>query len=437
LSDPLIYVRAVHFAATILAAGVALFVVLVAEPAFRKAGDVTQAPTAIRRRLNWIALSSLALAVISGAAWFDLTAAAMSGQSVADVFCRGVWWTVLSRTTFGNDWLIRFTLVCLLAGLFDPSLAEQRIKSRGLKAALALSAAALAGTLAWSGHAAGGLGAEAIIHPAADVLHLVAAAAWVGALIPLALLLGAVAREPAALPIAQSAVLRFSTLGIASVATLLVTGIVNTWYLAGSIPALTQTDYGKLLLAKLALFLGMVAIAAVNRQWLTPRIVAGAGAAVTGNALRQLRRNAAIDALAGAAVIGIVAVLGTLPPASHAEHHATYGALPPDAAFVHIHSEQGMADVMILPGRVGAARATIHLWNEDLEALDVKGVTLTLTPPAAGDKLVTRIAAQDPDAAWHVDGLELPQPGTWTASVDAVLGTGKHLLLEAPIVIER
>ena len=168
--------------------------------------------------------------------------------------------------------------------------------------------------LAWAGHAAGGLGLEAILHPAADVLHPVASAARVGALVPLALLLGAVGRDGASLAIARTATLRFSTLGIASVATLLVTGTVNTWYLSGSIPALVGTDYGRLLLAKVALFLGMVAIAAVNRLRLTRRLVQEASMAATRDALRQLRRNAAIEAFAGALIV-IVAVLGTNRPA--------------------------------------------------------------------------------------------------------------------------
>ena len=55
-------------------------------------------------------------------------------------------------------------------------------------------AAALVGTLAFAGHAIGGEGIEGIVHPAADVLHLVAAAAWVGALVPLALLLAMTGR---------------------------------------------------------------------------------------------------------------------------------------------------------------------------------------------------------------------------------------------------
>jgi len=434
LADPLIYARAVHFAATLQVAGVAFFLVFIAEPAFRAANNDTAVAAAVRSRLTWIARISLALALISGAAWFDLTAAAMSGPPVADVFSHGVWWTVLSDTTFGNDWLVRFVLACLLAALFDPSLSERRIKSRSLKSALVISAAAFAGSLAWSGHAAGGIGVEAIVHPIADVLHLVAAAAWLGALIPLALLLNSAGRHDGALAIARTATLRFSTLGIVAVATILATGSINTWYLAGSIPALTGTDYGRLLLIKIALFVVMVAIAAVNRLTLTPRLAQGTSA-VAAQAVRQLRRNAVLEATAGAVILGIVGLLGTLPPGSHANHHPS-GAIPADATFQHIHTGQGMADVMIEPGRVGAAHATIHLWNEDFGTLGAQAVTVTLTPPAAGGKPITRVAAQDADEAWQVDGIELSEPGNWTVTVSAALSSGALVVLEAPIVID-
>jgi hypothetical protein len=95
-----------------------------------------------------------------------------------------------------------------------------------------------------------------------------------------------------------------------------------------------------------------------------------------------------------------------------------------------------MADVMIEPGRVGTAHATIHLWNEDFGALAAQAVTVTLTPPAAGGKPVTRTAVQDADQAWQVDGIELSEPGNWTVTVNAVLGSGPPLVLEAPIVID-
>ena len=97
-----------------------------------------------------------------------------------------------------------------------------------------------------------------------------------------------------------------------------------------------------------------------------------------------MRRNAVLEATAGAIILGIVGLLGTLPPGSHANHHPS-GGIPADAAFQHIHTGQGMADVMIEPGRVGTAHATINLWNEDFGTLAAQSLTFTLTPPGAED----------------------------------------------------
>ncbi|MFZ1152797.1 MAG: hypothetical protein WAR76_24190 [Xanthobacteraceae bacterium] len=147
-------------------------------------------------------------------------------------------------------------------------------------------------------------------------------------------------------------------------------------------------------------------------------------------------RNAAIEACLGAVVVVIVAVLGTLPPASHANQHAHSGAIPADATFQHIHGEDGMADVMIEPGRVGTARATIQLWDDNFAPLAARDVTLTLTAPAPGSKPTTRAALQNSDGAWIVDGVALTEPGNWTVAVRAVVGSGTRLDLEAPIVVD-
>ena len=55
------------------------------------------------------------------------------------------------------------------------------------------------------------------------------------------------------------------------VATILITGLINTWNLVGSVEALLDTAYGRLLLVKIALFLAMVSVAAVNRFRLSPQ----------------------------------------------------------------------------------------------------------------------------------------------------------------------
>ena len=435
MADLLIYVRFVHFAATVLVAGVVIFAAVVSNPAARFAGG-TRAPANVKGWNRLLAWSGLVLAVISGAGWLFLTAAAMSGEKLVDVLSSGVLWTVLTETIFGHAAIIRLALAAALAVIFVPLFSTRSRNPVWLDFTAAFIAAAFAGGLAWGGHAAGGLGAEAIVHPAADVLHLVAAAAWVGALTPLAILLAATSHTPDDLDLARAATVRFSILGMAAVATLLATGLINTWYLVGSTAALLGTYYGHLLLFKLALFLGMVAIATFNWSRLTPALVQTDSVAAAQTARRQLYRSATIEVAAGAIIIAIVAVLGTQPPANHADHHSTSGAVPADATFQHIHTGEGMADVMIEPGRVGTARATIRLWNDDLEILPARSLTLTLTAQTVGGKPVTLSAVQEPDAAWIVDGIQLPEAGNWNVEVDAILGTGKRLELKAPIVID-
>jgi putative copper resistance protein D len=145
-------------------------------------------------------------------------------------------------------------------------------------------------------------------------VHLLAAGAWLGALPGLVFLLGR-AQWMSDVPSANTAAdvtRRFSALGVVSVGALLLSGLANTWYLVGDVPALVGTDYGRLLLAKLALFATMLALALVNRLRLTPRLYTRDRAALHG-----LRRNALLEAATGLLVVTLVGVLGTTVPAAH------------------------------------------------------------------------------------------------------------------------
>jgi putative copper resistance protein D len=131
-------------------------------------------------------------------------------------------------------------LIVLLAATLYSSYFTDAHRSPWRRYLAPTSAAALVGALAFAGHAAAGSGVESVVHQIADVLHLLAAASWVGALLPLAVLLGAAGNNhgESSVAIAREATLRFSALGIVSVGTVLTTGIVNSWELAGSVRAL-------------------------------------------------------------------------------------------------------------------------------------------------------------------------------------------------------
>lgn len=316
MDDPLIWVRIVHFASTMLVSGVVFFLVFIAEPAFREADGNVRVPAAVRSRLVLFVWTGLILVLISGAAWLLLVASQMADLPAAEMFSDAAIWIVITRTDFGHDWVARLVLTGLLAVAFFPVPSTKFVESYWRRLFAVLLAAGIVGTLAWAGHAAAGQGFDGTIHLAADTLHLIAAAAWVGALVPLALLLGAAARgsDLPSSAIAHKAVLRFSTLGIVSVSTLVVTGAVNSWMLVGSVAALIGTDYGRLLVVKIVLFLFMLAIASVNRVVLTPRLMRVQASAAQLPLLRQLRNNSLIEAAIGAMIVIIIGVLGTLPP---------------------------------------------------------------------------------------------------------------------------
>jgi putative copper resistance protein D len=105
-------------------------------------------------------------------------------------------------------------------------------------------------------------------------------------------------------------------LGIASVATLILSGLVNGWILVGSLRGLVVTDYGQLLMLKLAAFAVMLALAAFNRLALTPRL-AWASNDARQDALRALSRNTLIEIALGLSIFAVVGLLGTLHPAAH------------------------------------------------------------------------------------------------------------------------
>lgn len=428
--EPLAWVRAVHFAATVMATGIVLCRFFVAAPAFGLAdGDLSSALARLPARWSRMVWAGLAVAALSGAFWLALLARDIYEAPIGEVWSNGGVSTVATQTRFGQISFLRLVLAVLLAlSLARPIGGGERAPSGFAAVVLAAGFLMLP---AWTGHAGAMPGLAGQFGTAADALHLLAAGAWIGGLLPLAMLLATArgTKDPSRTTFVTAAVRRFSLLGMASVAVLLASGIVNTWYQVGSIDGLIETTYGKLVLLKIGLFVAMVAIATINRFYLTPRLAAAA-------AVHRLQRNCAAEIALGLAAVLVVGFLGTMAPASHAHHHADTTAIPADAAFVHIHSTQGMAEVTVTPGRTGTARASIRLFNDDFGPLEAKKVTLTLTAPAAGSRPMTRPALLGTDGAWQVEAIELSQPGDWMVEVDAVLGPASRLSLGAPIVIE-
>lgn len=120
-------------------------------------------------------------------------------------------------------------------------------------------AAGIAGTWALSEHASTGI--QTGLAMPLDVLHLLAVAAWLGGLVSLLI---ALRQTP---DIERAAVRRFSRIAFTSVVVLAVTGLYQAWRQVGSWSALTDTSYGQLLLAKVALIAVLLGAAWFSRRW--------------------------------------------------------------------------------------------------------------------------------------------------------------------------
>lgn len=252
------------------------------------------------------------VAVMIGSGLAPLAQTAMMAGSAADAFDRETLAMVATGTQFGRSVIVR-----LIAGLAAVIVALDGRPSRALwSAASALGAIAL-GSFAWSGHGADGAGLSGAFKLVADIVHLLAAGVWLGALAALAaLILGARTPSETSLRELHQALEGFSGVGSLVVAALVLTGLVNVWFLVGpsQIVLAASTAWGVALLAKLVVFGLMLSLAAFNRFALTPRLERDMARARGTSALSALKRSVALESAAGLGVLALVAWLGTLAP---------------------------------------------------------------------------------------------------------------------------
>ncbi len=304
MDDALIACRAVHFGSALLVFGMAAFRLYGVD----RAGG---ALLALDRRLRPLLLAAAIVVLLSALALVPLVAGRMAGSAVA------VDWqtlsTVLWQTAFGRVWRVHLLLAsCLILAVAVPSVPP---------AARAALAALMLGSLGGVGHAAAGQGLAGLGREANDTVHLLAGGLWLGGLAPLGMLARRAWRssDPAASLALRLAVGRFSLMAYGAVALVAATGIVNSVVLVGSVEALMSTDYGRLLLIKIALFLLLLAVAAINRLILVPRI---AGDDSGQRSAAALSGTIAAELGLGLGIFAVVGILGTLPPGMHLHMHA-------------------------------------------------------------------------------------------------------------------
>ena len=176
---------------------------------------------------------------------------------------------------------------------------------------LAAIALGFAGIFAGTGGTHAAAGTWGFAGPVADAVHLLGVSLWVGGLLAL-FRIRPWLRERELAPVAQDVFIGFSDLAGWAVALVLGAGVVLSLILVGTWDALVGSVYGWIVLAKISLFAPMVAVGAWNRYRVLP---ASEDPEKLPDTVARLARNVRFEALLGAAVLALAAVLTAISPA--------------------------------------------------------------------------------------------------------------------------
>ncbi|POM24797.1 Copper transport protein YcnJ precursor [Actinomadura rubteroloni] len=211
------------------------------------------------------------------AAWAAGTAAAVAGialqgvytamRPLSDVTSPHVWGTVLDDHP-GEVWAVKGLLWVLASVVLAWALraGDRAVRRAPWRVAALAVAFGLVRTTGMTSHATGT--ARPFLSETADVLHLTGASLWFGGLV--ILLLGVLRRRrPEEL---AQVVPRYSMLALGCVLAIAASGLVLAWQLVGSVSGLLDTSYGRLLLAKLAIFALVLGAAQRSKRWVGGRL---------------------------------------------------------------------------------------------------------------------------------------------------------------------
>jgi putative copper export protein/mono/diheme cytochrome c family protein/peroxiredoxin len=297
-----------HLASSVLLVGAFFMLLLAGAP------DASTARRWDERIVAWSRLL-VPVAIGAGIVWLLLRTAVFENRLPAALEPRAVYHAVL-ETRAGLVWLARHGLLVVLAAFLamrtDVAETRNRIAARGEAFVLAALALVL---MSGSSHAAAITPGTALA-VALDATHLLGTGVWVGALVPLALLLRAASADAGAdaRPYAVRAARRFSRAALIAVVLLMASGVMNALVQIESIAALVGTPHGRLLLAKLAILVPILGLALVNRTRVLPALSASPGRPT----MRRLAAFVGAEATLALAVLALAVAMTLTTPGRHA-----------------------------------------------------------------------------------------------------------------------
>ena len=423
------------------------------------------------RTLTW---GALAAAAVTTAAAFALQGPYGGALPLADALKPSVL-SAVWHTRFGYTHVLALVLLGLAAVLVWTLFSRPRRPRWWGPAAVAVGSVLLL-TPGLAGHA--GVGIQVPLALAMDLVHVGAAAVWLGGLSVLAVVVLPAARSgSAAAPVSSSAeaaassaeaassavssagtgrsssaaapapdplataVPVFSQWAFGAVVAIVISGVYASWRQVGTFSALTGTTYGRLLLAKTGAVVVVLALASLSRRavhgslalpvWLRlrppqPALSRGPGATAVrrGRASAEPRGSALqpggsrVSELRRAVIAELVVaavVLGITALLVNAE--------PARAALARPYSTEVKAgdnllvDVVVAPAKAGPLVVHLYVLTPDGAQADVPDVTATLSLPRSGIDQITVPLAKAGVGHFAAYGVDVPIQGTWSLRI--------------------
>ncbi|EUJ36227.1 copper resistance protein [Listeria weihenstephanensis FSL R9-0317] len=297
---------------------------------------------------------------------------------------------LIQTSTIGHLWLIQLGSLLLLIVSFVVIIRKQWMERVWIWLVSLCFFLVILFAKAMQGHAAGS--PDKTIAIPMDFLHLLSASAWVGGILVLFFLL-------AKQKLAKETWNRFSPYAAGFVAVIIVSGLLMSVMNIGSMTKLFTTEYGKVILLKVALFLVMGALGLVHYLYMRQ----------TG---RQLSAKTIIAEFGiGIAILGVAAFLTnvqTPPPA------------PPEAFSEKVAVKSGYVTLKIAPAIVGENTFMVVFTDEDGQVRsDFQQVRLTAVPNG-GKKESEFQAVKDKQDVYVATGLYLNATGRWEIKIHAL-----------------
>ncbi|MCU1373540.1 MAG: copper resistance protein CopC [Actinomycetia bacterium] len=362
--------------------------------------------------------AAAAVAALATALGMGLQGADVAGLGLSHALSLGTALDTLD-SSYGQAAVARLVLLAVLAALAARATPAAVGTSRWRLGVLGASTATLL-TITLAGHARTGRWAGVAVP--LDLVHLGAAATWLGGLAVLTLVVLPRDEEGSTVPIVR----RFSSMAAVAVAAVVATGVVQGFRQLDGLDGLRTTNYGRLLVIKVVLVAVVVVLGAFSRSLVRlpvadPVLVGTGGEPVDdedapadpAELRRTLRRSVGAEAVIAVVVLAVTSLLVASDPARTIESRGFSAAKVVQGTVI-----EGVAT----PARTGPVDFHVYASDPAVGLTTPMAATATLSLPDRGIPNIQLPLRPAGRGHWSAYDVDIPIRGSWRLDVAVTIG---------------